>query len=211
MGGTPVDIGMVPYNLDGSAEAGIGLFVIAGLRHTYPELAERLDPHLTPYGRATLDRLARACAVSNVLTTVGQPYNSLFTEDFRAVWASPEIRSIVERARLGKHATTVPRLIYHGVGDEVVPISDVDKYVASECARGADLTVRREALALHLTTAVSGLPLSLDWLDQKTTGSSPDSRPGCDITTVPSFVAADPGATLGVIAQTVRGLLGIPE
>ncbi|MCZ4278937.1 MAG: lipase family protein [Rhodococcus sp. (in: high G+C Gram-positive bacteria)] len=100
--------------------------------------------------------------------------------------------------------------MYHGVGDEVVPVADVDDYVASECARGADLTVRRESLSLHLTTAVTGLPLSLDWLDRRTTEPAPSRRSGCDVTTVPSFVVADPGATVQVIDQAARGLLGIP-
>lgn len=210
MGGTPVDLAEAPYNLDGSAQAGTGLFVVSGLRHTYPDLEARLDSYLTPLGRTTLDSMADACSTSNQITNIGRQYDTLFTEPFAVVWSKPEIREVLDRARLGTTPTDVPRLLYHSVNDEAVPVAGLDQYVRAECDRGARLTVRREELGLHLTTAVSGLALSMDWLDARSREPAP-SQPYCDISTVPSFVGADPAATVRTVAETVRSLLGLPR
>ncbi|MGK9272566.1 lipase family protein [Williamsia muralis] len=210
MGGTPVDLAASPYNLDGSAQAGTGLFLISGLRHTYPDLKARLDPYLTPLGRTTLDAMATACSTSNQLTNIARQYDTLFTEPFASVWGKPEIRAVLDQARLGTTATDVPRLLYHSVNDEAVPVTGLDRYVRAECERGARLTVRREELGLHLTTAVSGLALSMDWLDTLSDEPAP-TQPYCDISTVPSFVGADPAATVQTVDETVRSLLGLPR
>lgn len=210
MGGTPVDLAESPYNLDGSAQAGTGLFIVSGLRNTYPDLKARLDPYLTPLGRTTLDAMATACSTSNQLTNIARQYDTLFTEPFASVWGKPEIRTVLDRARLGTTATDVPRLLYHSVNDEAVPVTDLDSYVRAECERSARLTVRREELGLHLTTAVSGLALSMDWLDTVSSEPAPE-RPYCDISTVPSFVGADPAATVQSVDETVRSLLGLPR
>ncbi|WP_328856392.1 lipase family protein [Williamsia herbipolensis] len=209
MGGTPVDIGAVPEHLDGSLEAGIGLFVIAGLRHSYPRLSERLDRYLTPAGRAAFARLSRGCAVSNTLLSIGQSYGPLFNRPFRTVWRDPVIRSARQQAQLGGDPTTVPRFIYHAVADEVVPVSGVDRYITSECARGAQITERREALGLHVTTALTGLPASLDWLDRQSRSASPPRTSVCDIATVPSLVTTSPGSTLRTLEQSVRAMFGL--
>ncbi len=210
MGGTPVDLAEAPDNLDGSLQAGTGLFVVSGLRYTFPDLRARLDRYLTPLGRATLDAAEDSCAVPNQLAGVGLRYDTLFTEPFAAVWSKPEIREVLDRARLGSTPTDVPRFLYHSLNDEVVPYAQVDRYVRAECARGARLTVRREELGLHVTTAVSGLAPSMDWLDARSVDPTLPP-PSCDVTTVPSLVGADPGATATVVAQTARSLLGLPR
>lgn len=210
MGGTPVDLAAAPYNLDGSLQAGTGLFVVSGLRYTFPDLKVRLDRYLTPLGRQTLDAAQTACSTSNQVLNVARRFDTLFTEPFAAVWNKPEIKEVLDRARLGATPTDVPRFMYHSLNDEAVPYAQVDRYIRAECERGARLTVRREELGLHLTTAVSGLAPSMDWLDARTIDPAP-AQPYCDITTVPGFVGADPGATATAIAESVRNLLGLPH
>lgn len=209
MGGTPFNLADIANNLNGSAEAGTGLFAVSGLRYTYPELKERMDPYLTPLGRTTLDTLATTCAISNVLFNLGRNYDTFFTEPFAVVWNKPEIRAVLDRARLDTMSTDVPQFYYQGVNDEVVPVGGLDQYVQAQCQRDVDLTVRRELLGLHLTTAVSGLALSMDWLDARSREPAP-AQPHCDISTVPSFVGADPAATVVTVSETVRSLLGLP-
>lgn len=207
MGGTPVDIESVPLHLDGSAESGVGLFVIGGLRHSYPQFRRVFDRYLTATGRAVFAALERSCS-TNGLLNLAKPHAPLFTRPFRTVWRDPGLAPTFAAARLSTQYTPVPRLLYHGVFDEIVPITTVDHYVATECARGANLTVRRETAGSHITTAVSGLAYWLGWANDAARG---DSRPGCDRQTVASLLTDRRSPTIDTLIDTARGLLGSPR
>lgn len=208
MGGTPVDIQAVPEHLANSLESGQGLFIVSGLRYTFPQFRAVLDRYLTRAGRGVFDALERSCSVLNTLVNIARPWAPLFTKPFAQVWRDPGLASTFAAARLDSRPTPVPRLLVHGLYDEIVPVTTVNDYATAQCRAGANLTLRREVAGTHFVTAVTGLPYSLQWADDAVAGRL---HPTCGQTTVPSLLTDSRSPTIGFLVATARGLLGSPR
>ena len=129
-GGSPADIPTSVANLDGGPFSGIIIGATIGLSRAYPEL----ETLLNDAGRAMRDEIGEMCIEE---FAVALPFKRL-----ASYTTSPDplnipfVKAIIEENNLGHHAPTHPVYLYHGILDELNPISEGDGLFAKYCAGG---------------------------------------------------------------------------
>ncbi|MEO3871383.1 lipase family protein [Nonomuraea sp. B12E4] len=157
-GGVPADLHAVAGNLDGGPDFGLAAAAGLGLDAAYPELD--LEADLNDRGRALLADAADDC-VADLGRLAGLRFSDLSPVD---LMNQPKWLARLAENRLGAVAPRVPMFLYHGRGDQIIPIA-VGSTLRSEYCR-AGVNVRWTALPApdHVTGAIEGGPPAVEWL-----------------------------------------------
>ncbi|WP_306358627.1 MULTISPECIES: lipase family protein [unclassified Nocardia] len=154
-----------------SSLIGIG---IASLMNAYPEFAAATERVLTPEGRAMMNRTNAQCLPRNALTMMFVDYQKMLTIPIAEYLALPEVREVFDATVLGKHAPTMPIMLYQGVFDEAVPVFDNDALVPKWCAGGTSVLYKRDHLSEHLTLPTLGMGDAFNWVRGRLAPGAPD-------------------------------------
>jgi hypothetical protein len=164
-GGVPADLARVAQNLDGGPFFGYLAFAALGLDAVYPEL--QLASYLNDTGRAVF---AQANADCNAERYAFLSLEDLTTTNPLDTQAWPRR---IEENHLGREAPAVPMHLYHSVLDEIIPF-DVGWNLRSDyCKLGVVVNFVALLGSDHVTGAVLGAPIALDWLADRFTGRTP--------------------------------------
>ncbi|SFV12452.1 lipase family protein [Pseudoduganella namucuonensis] len=167
-GAAPYRIADVYATVNGSLNAGFGPGFLIGMDATYPELD--LQSILTPYGKSVVaDALDKKCTVDLVL---GYPFLSdAVMVQGPTILNRPNWVARMDENNGGQGVPAVPALLYGGVLDNVVPYEQNKKWFAAWCARGANVEFRTvHGTVDHISGAVLGVPIALDWMAQRFAG-----------------------------------------
>jgi hypothetical protein len=157
-GGVPADLRAVAAHLDGTADFGLAAAAGVGLDAAYPELD--LEADLNDRGRALLADAADDC-VGDLSKLAGLRFSDLSPID---LMNQPKWLARLAQNRLGAVAPRVPMFLYHAKGDQIIPLA-VGSTLRSEYCR-AGVNARWTALPApdHVTGAIEGGPLAIEWL-----------------------------------------------
>lgn len=163
-GGVPADLHAVATHLDGGENFGLAAAAGVGLDAAYPELG--LDADLNDRGRALLAEAADAC-VGDLGRLAGLRFSDLSPID---LLNQPKWLARLGENRLGGVAPRVPMFLYHGNGDQIIPPAVGSTLRSEYCRAGAN--VRWVALPApdHVTGAIEGGPLAIEWLTLRILG-----------------------------------------
>ncbi|MGI5281820.1 lipase family protein [Nonomuraea polychroma] len=163
-GGVPADLHAVASHLDGGENFGLAAAAGVGLDAAYPELD--LEADLNDRGRALLADAADDC-VGDLDRLAGLRFSDLSPID---LLNQPKWLARLAENRLGAVVPRVPMLLYHARGDEIIPLAVGSTLRSEYCRAGAN--VRWTALPApdHVTGAVEGGPLAIEWLTLRILG-----------------------------------------
>ncbi|WP_156094815.1 lipase family protein [Nocardia lijiangensis] len=209
--GAPVSDVESLLHVNGSLFASLIGIGIASLSNAYPTFREVTYRHLTPEGRALMDRTNAQCLPRNALTQMFVNYQRLLTIPIAEYLALPEIREVFDATVLGGNTPTAPIHLYQGVFDEAVPVWTNDRLAQRYCAAGGSVVYTRDHLSEHLTLPSLGMADTFDWLKGRLAPNPPE-QVGCRTENVVSMLA-DVDALLTQIEINLNagfGALGFP-
>ncbi|WP_043638168.1 lipase family protein [Nonomuraea candida] len=157
-GGVPADLHAVASHLDGGPDFGLAAAAGVGLDAAYPELD--LEADLNDRGRALLADAADDC-VGDLGKLAGLRFADLSPVD---LLNQPKWLARLAENRLGATPPRVPIFLYHGRGDEIIPLAVGSTLRTEYCRAGG--TVRWAVMPApdHVTGAIEGGPLAIEWL-----------------------------------------------
>lgn len=187
-GGMPADLEPLLLNANSAAPSGLILGAVFGLGREYPEFQTYLERNLNPLGRFLMDVKSPLCvAYQAALLPFG---NNIGLIDRPNPMRDPEVRKVLADTKMGQRVPTAPMFIYHSNPDWVVPVGQMNRYVAKLCADpNAQVEYVRDHFSEHLTMEVSGTPSALMWLGERFAGKP--AKPGCSTTDVGSLALND--------------------
>jgi pimeloyl-ACP methyl ester carboxylesterase len=145
-----------------------------GYAAAYPELD--LDPYLTPKAREGIDFLRRSTVIEAAVRGPHFTHASDLTEP--NVLELPEWRARLAENRLGTIAPQVPVLLHHARQDQIVSFTQSKQLLADWEKLGVDvrLYITRGGVD-HLSGAVAGTPVALEWLSRRLDNRAGGRRP----------------------------------
>ena len=137
-GGLPVNPISVAKKVDGGFWAGAYLGAVVGLSRAYPEL--KVEDYATPAGIEAVKDIGTRCLTGspNLLTAYAYKKGSDFFKDPNFL-NLPEMQAINAANTMGQFTPKIPLHIFQSIGDQVMPIAEVDKLAAYYCANNATL------------------------------------------------------------------------
>ncbi|OAA60026.1 Lipase, secreted [Cordyceps fumosorosea ARSEF 2679] len=188
LGGTPANLTQVLLNVDGTLFAGFLPGAIAGLAMPSAygaQLNPVLDQVITPHGRDVLALGSSQCVAVNIVAFAGQ---SLFDPKIQSMGRDllyqKDVAAVLTDSTMGVKKTetpTVPVLLYHATGDEIIPYAGADTLRQSWCANGASVQFTTYAAGGHGTTEPIGLLDAIAFADNAFKGRVPS---GCSTKSV---------------------------
>jgi hypothetical protein len=157
-GGVPADLHAVAAHLDGGANFGLAAAAGVGFDAAYPELD--LNADLNDRGRALLADAADDC-VGDLDKLAGLRFSDLSPVD---LMNQPKWLARLAENRLGAIAPRVPMFIYHAQGDEIIPQTISATLRSEYCRAGVNLRWTSLPAPNHVTGAIEGGPLAIEWL-----------------------------------------------
>ncbi|WP_069165328.1 lipase family protein [Nocardia altamirensis] len=183
----------------GSALILNGLF---GVAKEYPELADYIQQHMNPLGKALIPVGNSLCLYSaGIFPFMNLP--GLFDEPDPLHQPIPS--QVFDKIRLGHAVPDMPMFIYQSNPDEFAPVGPVNQLVDQYCTDPkARVQYVRDNFSEHITLEIISMPRVLVWLQDRFNGVPVES--GCSIRDEGSM-ALDP-ATWPVWLRGVSNLLG---
>lgn len=145
VGAPPSDLLEVLNSIDGSILTAAVAYAINGVLSKDPALRDRVyNGELNDAGRRWLNASEGLCVAGSILDS---GFRS--TKDFTSSGESlkdvlfnryPEVLAELDRQKLGKRAPTHPTMLFGGVHDDIIPISQIRDLNASWRAGGGDVT-----------------------------------------------------------------------
>jgi hypothetical protein len=168
-GGLPVNPINVAKKVDGTFWAGAYLGAVVGLSRGYPEI--KVEDYATPVGIEAIKDIGTRCLTGtpNLLTAYAYKKGSDLLKDPNFL-DLPLMQAVNRENTMGQHAPTIPLHIFESVGDQLMPIADVDKLVAYYCANRATVQYKPVKGTDHVLGALGlsgGLTYLLDRFDGK--------------------------------------------
>lgn len=153
-GGLPVNPVNVAKKTDGTLWAGAYLGAMVGLSRAYPEIS--IDDYATPEGAAAIKDIGTRCLTGtpNLLTAYAYKKGSQYLKDPNFL-DLPLIQAINAENTMGQYVPKTPVYIFESIGDQLMPIADIDNLVKSYCAGGATVQYKRLAGTDHVLGALS--------------------------------------------------------
>jgi fermentation-respiration switch protein FrsA (DUF1100 family) len=174
-------------SLDGSFFSFFIAYGGIGYAAAYPELD--LDPYLTPMAREGIERLRR----SSVFDAIRSGPRFVRASDLTQpnVLDLPEWRARLRENRLGELVPEAPVLLHHARRDQIVSFEHSTNLRDEWTARGADvrLYITRGGVD-HMSGAVAGTPVALDWLARRLGRAAAVPRPDAVTAVEPTFAQA---------------------
>ncbi|MFG3440666.1 lipase family protein [Nonomuraea sp. NPDC047897] len=163
-GGVPADLSAVATHLEGGPDFGLAAAAGVGFDAAYPELD--LEADLNERGRALMADAADDC-VGDLDKLAGLRFSDLSPVD---LLNQPKWQARLTANRLGALPPRVPMFLYHARGDQIIPYA-VGQTLRSEYCR-AGVNTRWVSLPApdHVTGAVEGGPLAIEWLTLRLLG-----------------------------------------
>jgi triacylglycerol lipase len=141
--------------------------MIASLVHVFPEARKVVDEHATEAGKALLLEIEGMSTGGALKRLRGFDIASFVDLTFEELFALPELRHVFDATRLGQSMPSMPVMVVQGVRDKIVAVEDVDALVDQYTAGGTAVNYHRDPLADHLLLYPLGVPLSLQWLEDR--------------------------------------------
>jgi Secretory lipase len=174
-------------SLDGSFFSFFIAYGGIGYAAAYPELD--LDSYLTPMARAGIERLRR----SSVFDAIRSGPRFVRASDLTQpnVLDLPEWRARLRENRLGGLVPEAPVLLHHARRDQIVSFEHSTNLRDEWAARGGDvrLYITRGGVD-HMSGAVAGTPVALDWLARRLGRAAAVPRPDAVTAVEPTFAQA---------------------
>jgi Secretory lipase len=179
-----VAVGGVPANLQEfgafsgpSTSSGLGIISAIGLQAAYPEL--KLGT-LTPAGEKAVAIALSVCATELLTDLNGSNFEEFTTEhkSLKELEASePKFKKALEDQNLDNKAVPAPVYHYHGLEDEIVPITQDANLHYDWCKLGVkdDFQLYNGE---HLFTAGMAASTALKWIEERVAGKSAPSTCG---------------------------------
>jgi hypothetical protein len=145
-----------------------------GYAAAYPEL--ELDPYLTPMARDGIERLRRSSVVDAIRH--GPRFVSASDLTQPNVLDLPEWRARLRENRLGTLVPDAPVLLHHARRDQIVAFDHSINLRDEWTGRGGDvrLYITRGGVD-HMSGAVAGTPVALDWIGRRLGRAASVPRP----------------------------------
>ncbi|MFD4368564.1 lipase family protein [Rhodococcus sp. NPDC058521] len=167
LGGTPIDYEVLVRSMTGGLlNLGKGLFVAAGLgvARENPDIftkvnnpALRIAPAFRDLCVIPMAMLGGLPVPIELLSNMGDPFNSEFAHE---MYSKTGMKGI---------AYGTPMYVYNGAQEFWVPSEMATDLYAEQCSLGTPAVLRLPA-GEHLIAALSGLPETWDWIDQRLRG-----------------------------------------
>lgn len=168
-GGLPVNPINVAKKVDGTFWAGAYLGAVVGLSRGYPEL--KVEDYATPAGVEAIKDIGTRCLTGspNLLTAYAYKKGSTLLKDPNFL-DLPEMQAVNRENTMGQHAPKIPLHIFESIGDQLMPIADVDNLVAFYCASKTTVEYKPVKGTDHVLGALGlsgGMTYLLDRFDGK--------------------------------------------
>jgi Secretory lipase len=168
-GGLPVNPINVAKKVDGGFWAGAYLGAVVGLSRAYPEL--KVEDYATPAGVEAIKDIGTRCLTGspNLLTAYAYKKGSDLLKDPNFL-NLPEMQAINRENTMGQNTPKIPLQIFQSIGDQVMPIADVDSLAAYYCANKATLEYKPVKGTDHVLGGLGltgGMTYLLDRFDGK--------------------------------------------
>ncbi|MCD0449241.1 triacylglycerol lipase [Actinocorallia sp. API 0066] len=180
-GAPPADLAKVIRGIDGSALAGALGWSINGLVQNNPELRRFVNEHVNAKGKAALKDLSTMC-VGDAIFGYAFARSGQWTKDGRSlsaiIAATPAVRKVLARERLGSLRPSGPVRVATGVLDDIVPHGQARRLAADWCARGAKVTYQPvnlpnlgdKLLTNHFAPLLTDQSAAISWLTDRLHG-----------------------------------------
>lgn len=173
LGGVPADLDVTMRNIDGGYGSGLIIGAITGLDRAYPEAG--LNGLLTTSGRASFAAGSDDCSGTLITRYAFQPLKSFTTSatpyDVPALHAVLVANSVTGVGQ----AASAPVYDYHGLNDELVPVSIADTLVAQYCSNGTTVQRVRYLVGEHNEVLLAGSPGVQRFLAERFAGTAPEN------------------------------------
>lgn len=217
-GGTPVDLSSTINHLQNTLFSGFAAGGLAGISSVYSEINQTIEQ----YGNNWLND------VLNYVKTPGKcAFDELFgygTDSFTNQVVSgaphdnlldyPKVKSVLGKESLLGNVSSVgvstpkfPRMIYHGLIDEIIPYDPVKQYVGERCEEGADIQFQVYPIGEHVLTDIQAIIPSMIYLQQLFNRDTPKVKCG---TPAPNILTLqDPDVYSAIGNETVSKILAL--
>jgi hypothetical protein len=178
VGDEAADFAGLAKHLEGNLQAFLLGYTTIGLRETRPDLD--IDALLSPFGRKVFAQLDRTCVEDAIVEDQVFP-DRLMTADGSTILQltrTPKVAAALRAMNLGSIAPTVPVLVGHSVGDEILPYSQGIGLAREWCAKGADVKFVRTLVPEHIGGAAGLYPVAIQYLSRALKGELPASNCG---------------------------------
>lgn len=164
-GGVPADIEAIGRAIDGGPLSGVYFGATVGLSRAYPEIG--IDSLLNDRGHAVFETLGGQCIGEFTLQFAFRHMRDhVIVPELLDV---PAVRAVIAENTMGQRLPAAPTYVYQGTHDELAITPPVDELVATYCGMGA--TVQYVKIpGEHITTAVTGVPGALAYLQDRLNG-----------------------------------------
>jgi hypothetical protein len=165
-GGVAAYIAATLANLDGGPFAGILFGGAIGVSRAYPEMG--LDALLNAKGKAMEADVGKGCIKDWIV-----PYALHKLSEYTTVkdpLGLPQVKRVIAKASLGEHRPAGPQYVYWAINDELNPISEGDRLVATYCRQGVKVDYHRDPASEHITLDASGAPNAVAFLADRFAG-----------------------------------------
>ena len=168
-GGLPVNPINVAKKVDGTFWAGAYIGAVVGLSRGYPEI--NVEDYATQAGLDALKDAGTRCLTGfpNLLTAYAYKKGLAYYKDPNFL-DLPVMQAINRENTLGQFVPQVPLQIFQSVGDQLMPIADVDALVDNYCGKRVKVEYKRVAGTDHVLGGLylsGGLNYLLDRFDGK--------------------------------------------
>lgn len=169
-GGVPADIEAIARAIDGTALSGVYFGATVGLSRAYPEID--VDALLNDRGRAAFETLGGQCIGEFTVQFAFQHMRDYVTVP--ELLDVPAVRQVIAENTMGQRLPDAPTYIYQGTNDELAITPPVDALVETYCGMGATVQYVK-ILGEHLTTAETGVPGALAYVNARLAGRTAPS------------------------------------
>ncbi|WP_235001737.1 lipase family protein [Arcanobacterium ihumii] len=152
VGAAPADLTLLPPALDGTIYFLFEAYALMGISHSYDvDLAKYLNPE----GQQIISRATNNCTLG--LGLYSGTKLAKITADGSDVWQFIErepYKSMLADQHIGYDAPSMPVVVTHSTGDDVIPYRVGEQLVSEWKARGADITFIPNNSGPHVAGAI---------------------------------------------------------
>lgn len=170
-GAVPANLSALPAKLDGGKSALFELYALKGLTTSYG-----VTLPLSPHGQQVMQRATNTCVMGGSFYS-GTRLSQLTSDgtDVNQLMAQEPYRTMLAEQRIGNLKPTMPVLLTHGRGDDVIDYQVGSTLASDWCARGARVTFTPNDAKSHTAGASEHLKQSLVFTMLVLDGLSPNS------------------------------------
>ncbi|WP_371829915.1 lipase family protein [Rhodococcoides trifolii] len=148
---------------------GLALAAAIGFGREYPQQMP-VSENLTPFGTQLMNEMANSC--TNDILRIGTNHSANELTNNKSIFDDVEGRAVVLENSLETYAGVpkAPIFDWHSPTDALIPVDSVDNTLNRYCAAGAKVQRLLTPSPDHLSAAVIGLPVALNWLQDRFNG-----------------------------------------